>query len=939
MKHIKHIIAFFILFISLAGFSQVSEQMARQELQKRGISEARFREEMAKKGVDLNKIDPTNTSELARIESTVREVIDMLEKEVKGAKSTSTPSTSTGPAPNAQEVFQNKQAEIANKLSETGTSQEAAKSTKEIKTAVDKGASLEEAISETINDQNTSKLPPATVYGQHLFRDNSLKLFRTSEDAKPTGSYVLGVGDMVAISIFGTSSFNSADGITKDGYIQPSGKFPVGRYYISGMTIDQASKLLQQGIGRFVRFYPGEFKLSIATARTVNVNIFGEVFNNGSFNISALNTAFNALVAAGGPTDKGSVRKIKLIRAGQKPKIIDLYEFINNPTIAYDLYLQENDFIQVPVAGKVVTIGGAINRPYRYELLDNENLQTLINLAGGLLPEALTKSIQIERVENGVRNFINVDFQQLTSTKADFSLQNGDIISINAAKKVANNRVYIEGGIEEPLDFAFVEGMRLSDILDKVKFVEGAILDNAYFLRYNDDQVTVRYQIINLQEVLNNKKSAANILLQRGDKITIRSKRQFVDAKTVSISGSVRIPGTFPLADKSLKVSDLVFLAGGLDQRSAAFAYIFRKKVADAKTQEYIYIDLNKALSEPNSASNIALEPNDELFVYSAESFVDKAEVRISGAVRKPTQTLFNPSLTLKEMILLSEGLAINASTSNIDIFRINYENDKKTTYSVQKVNLSDDPDLIKASTINLMPNDLIVVRYAPEFNNMLTVNIQGEIVYPGTYALLKENTKVSDILLAAGGITQEAYPEGTTLLRADGNTGYIIFDLYEALKNKNSYQNIILQNGDIIDIPRKNNIVSLTGATNYQDLYSERLIGNGKLNFAYHPGKSAKYYVDHYAGGFDEKADRQRLTVEHPNGKIDKTKGFLFFRTYPKVVEGSIIKVPFKKEKPQPLPGEKKDSEDVDWSQVLKDSITQATSILSLILLLRAIN
>jgi polysaccharide biosynthesis/export protein len=481
--------------------------------------------------------------------------------------------------------------------------------------------------------------------------------------------------------------------------------------------------------------------------------------------------------------------------------------------------------------------------------------------------------------------------------------------------------------------------MRLSDLLDKVEFTEDAILETAYFLRYNDDQVTVRYQIINLQDILTNSNSSSNILLKKGDKITIRSKRDFVDQKTVSISGSVRIPGEFPLGEQSLKVSDLVFLAGGLDEKAAAFAYIFRNQNSSTKTQEYIYVDLNKALTEPNSPANILIQPNDELIVYSAESFIDKAEVKISGAVRKPTETLFHPTLSLKEMILLSEGLSENASPSNIDIFRINYENNKKTTYFLQKVDLTNDTDLSKAAGIKLMPNDLIIVRFSPEFKNIRTVNIQGEVIFPGTYALLNDNTKVTDILLASGGITQEAYPEGTTLLRADNNTGYIIFDLYQALKNKNSFQNIILQPGDIIEVPRRNNIVSMLGATNYAELYSERLVGNGKLNFAYHPNKSALYYVNTYGGGFDENADRKRLTVEHPNGKIDKTKNFIIARSYPKVSEGSIIKVPFKKVKPPVVEGEKKEESEVDWSQVLKDSITQATAILSLILLLRAIN
>jgi hypothetical protein len=128
-------------------------------------------------------------------------------------------------------------------------------------------------------------------------------------------------------------------------------------------------------------------------------------------------------------------------------------------------------------------------------------------------------------------------------------------------------------------------------------------------------------------------------------------------------------------------------------------------------------------------------------------------------------------------------------------------------------------------------------------------------------------------------------------------------------------------------------------GATHYDELYPEKIASSGKINFAHVPGKNARYYIENFAGGFDSNADRKRVTVEHRNGKIEKTKSFLFFRSYPSVAEGSIIKVPTKKVKPIDPERQKKDGEDVNWSNVLKDSITQATSVLTLILLLRSIN
>ncbi|MBK8547829.1 MAG: SLBB domain-containing protein [Saprospiraceae bacterium] len=160
-------------------------------------------------------------------------------------------------------------------------------------------------------------------------------------------------------------------------------------------------------------FQKENFELTVITARTINVNIYGEVFTNGTFNISAINTAFNALIASGGPTNLGSVRKIQVTRPGQKPKNLDVYLYLNNPSITQDFYLNENDFIFVPIAEKLVTISGEVNRPYKYELINNENLNDLLKFAGGLTVNALKSNIKIKRIEDDSVRIIDLNLTQL----------------------------------------------------------------------------------------------------------------------------------------------------------------------------------------------------------------------------------------------------------------------------------------------------------------------------------------------------------------------------------------------------------------------------------------------------------------------------------------------------------------------------------------------
>lgn len=922
------ILLFIVLILSSLHISGqvINESAIRAELQKRNIDEQKFKDELLKRGIDITKIDPTNTKELARIESEVKAVADMLEKANKNQP------VSGSSLDAVNKVVEQKEQAIKKQMEEADTKQNP-NSSNEAQSGEGKDSKKEGGFSNNLQDKQKDQMPEPITFGQQIFKDNSLKLFRTAEDAKPPKTYVLGPGDVVSISIFGASKINFAKEINKDGYIQPD-RLP--RYYLAGLTLEQAEKLLMKSIRNYALFSSEEFQFTVTTARTLNVNIFGEVYNNGSFNISAYNTAFNALVAAGGPTDLGSVRKIKLLRPGQKPKTIDVYQFLNDPAISQEFYLQENDYIQVPAAEKLVTIYGAVNRPYRYELLDNENLNALIKYAAGLLPNAVRRNIQVTRVENDKATIIDINYNDLLTKKTDFDLKNGDIIKVNALNQDVKNIVSIEGAVEESGDYSFEEGMKLSDLLSKTKLLENAIKETAYLKRLNDDLITVRYELVNITSALKNPMSQENIPLKKGDVLTIRALADFKETKELKIDGAVRKPGKYAQGDNSLKVSDVLFLSGGLDEKAAAFGYLFRNKNGFEKTQEYVYIDLAKIIKNPNDQANLVLQPNDSLYIYYSETFMDKSFVKVSGAVRNPTEILFNPSLSVKDVLLMAGGLKQEASTNRIDVYRLNFGDEKKTSTLAARLSLTDDTDLSKAADFKIQPNDIIIVREAPEYELQRTVSVVGEVTYPGEYALIKENTNLVDIVEMAGGTTLEAYLDGATLYRREDSLGFIVINLKEALKNKKSSHNIILQQSDILEIPKQNDIVSIIGASNYDELYPDKLTKNGKINVAYESNKNAMYYINNFAGGLDVNADAKRITVQHKNGKIEKVKKFLFVKIYPKVKEGSVINIPYKKLKTE---AEKKEQKDIDWGDVLKNSITQATAILSLILLVRSVD
>lgn len=912
----------FILFYHPAQSQQISESMAKAELERRGYNAERFKQEMIKRGINPENVDANNAIEVARARKVAEEVMAMLDKE----KST----FQTKPI----EPIDNEPTSAATTRSvdaEALTSQVG-----EIQKAVKSGATIEEAVSEKLQENQSSSIPEALTYGQHIFRDKSLRLFRTSEDAKPPKSYIIGPGDKVAVSIWGESNENFAIEVSKDGYIKPT---DLPRYYISGLSIASAEELLYSKLRTKYYFSRENYELTVVTARTINVNIVGEVYNHGTFNISAVNTAFNALVAAGGPNEIGSVRKIQLLRPGNKPVTIDVYKYLQNPAVNQSYYLQENDFIHVPVASKVVQISGAINRPYKYELIENEGLVELIAFAGGLKSSALKNNIQIRRIENDSVRIIDINLLSIESKRQNFELKNGDNIFINSIEESVRNEVFIFGAVEKPGKFAIEQGDRISALLSKSILKKNAITSLAYIKRRNDDGKTYRYEYVNLSDIIQNPNSPSNLILKPDDEFYVGDKGSFVDNNFVEIKGAVRTPTKISLDDSgSLKISDMLFFAEGIKEDALTdFAYVYRRDPNLPNSIQYLRVNLLNILKNVNSTDNILLEPEDIIEVFSKSTYSDQKQVYISGAVRYPGEFSYNPTLQLKDLILLAGGLKQEASKERINIYRIEYDGIATTRILAATLRINDDYEILNSGDFYLQPYDQVFVRTAPEFELQRNIKISGEVTYPGEYSLLGKNATLVTMIKEAGGVTEEAFIQGATLRRPKVNNNYVIIDLEKALKSQKSLENIILQEGDEIFIPKISNIVKINGATKANEVYLENITASGSIYIPYKGVKSAMFYVNNYAGGLANNADHKKITVRDANGKISKTKNYLLFKTYPSVKPGSEIVVGFKEKESKKEGNQEK--ENVKWGEVLANSIAQASAILSLILLIQNVN
>jgi protein involved in polysaccharide export with SLBB domain len=1008
MKRLFGVITLLLFAHILFAQPPVTEQQARAELDRRGVDESQVREKLLVRGIDIDKVDQKDPVRLLEVQKAIEEVLAEIESEKAGAAPATLPPPNPDPQPVPEQIIVD--------------STEAA--IQEIKTL-----DVSEDVSEKFIEEYQETLPPSVIYGQHIFRDKSIALYRQSEDIKPPDSYVLGAGDIIAVSIWGISQEGAVYEINKSGFISPSG---MPRIYLKGVSYGKAKDLLRNRFSSYYRFRPEEFELTINYSRTITVNIVGEAINYGSFTFPAINTAFNALVAAGGPSDIGSVRNIQLIRAGEQPKRIDIYEYLLDPSIQKDYYLQENDFISIPIAERLVTISGAVKRPYTFELARGEELKKLIAFAGGFKDNAYKGKIQIKRFINDEEILIDVDFRTLENTASDFQLFGSDVVTVQEIAKPYKNYIEISGSVEFPGRFELTPEMKISNLIGKAILLEEARKDVAFIQRSNIDG-TARYEKVDLAAIITDISSAANLVLQPKDKLIIYTQKQFVDNADFSVTGSVRAPFKLPysvgkevkiddaillaggllpdatsfgyiirtdpknkknrevlrvdiqkaiedpssvenivlqpfdelriysleaLTDvgtisvngavrepleisyvKNLTIKNIITLAGGLEPNATSFGYVTRRDLTNNEKRSILRVDIQKAFENPDSAENIILEPYDVLTIYSTETFTEDSEISVRGAVREPGTFPFASNFTLKDILTMSGGLKIEASTSRIEVFRTVFTKNQPVETVVATLEVDDELNIVSnGGNFELAPFDLIVVRRIPEFEVQQIVTINGEIKYPGTYPLINDNERLSSIIQRSGGITNEAFLEGATLYREEDNTGYIIVELDDVLKDKKTKNDFILKAGDQIEIPKQKNLVTIGGATKVNELYPEKIVAGGKINVAYRKNKNAKWYVDHYAAGVADNGQKKRITVEHPNGKIERTKNFLFFKTYPSVREGSIVTVGIKpSKKPKEEGGEPR--EKVDWGRTLADGLAQATAVLSLILLVQQVN
>src|SRR6056300_331448 len=516
MRKLLWILALVPMLAVAQPTQEEARRMAYAEAQRQGVDPDALEARLQARGVNTTAL---TMSDIPRVQPIVEEEIAKMKAEQSASASVeqAVESGSLSWTEMAADEAEQKEETI-----QTTTTELATEAVEVVKTKVDSKTPVEVKID--ASQANTM------VFGKHIFTNGSLSLYEVSKDYIPNDSYILGPGDVVTVSIFGKSQADLQFTIKSDGFIEPAN---LPKIYLKGISLGQAREVVRRRLQNFYQFEKGQFALTLTTARTLTIQITGAVAQPGTYTLSAYNTAFNALIAAGGPTKLGTVRNIQVINGG-KVKELDVYEYLFNPQKQSDYYLQSNDILYVPFIGDLVEIKGSVKQVGVFEMKNKETFPDLLEYAGGYLNDALEDEIQLVR-KNAEGSFVK---EYSGAELASLTFEDGDKVIV--ATQTSDKKDYVE--LKGLVDYPGVYGIRdypsLKVLSEKVGIREETRMDVAYLTRTLVDGK--RKLILFSPEAQLALDDSLALALLPEDQITVFSIRDFIDNATVAIEGAVR---------------------------------------------------------------------------------------------------------------------------------------------------------------------------------------------------------------------------------------------------------------------------------------------------------------------------------------------------------------------------------------------------------------
>ena len=601
-------------------------------------------------------------------------------------------------------------------------------------------------------------------FGAEIFENGTRDLQLIPMDLPVGPDYVVGPGDGLSIDLWGSVSQRLVRVVDRGGQIALP---EAGTILVSGETLNEVQQKVQQVLRS--QFRDVSAGVSLSRLRTIRIYEVGDVANAGAYDISSLSTPLNALFVAGGPSPKGSMRILNHYRGNKLIQTVDVYDLLLHGVKANIERLENGDTVQVPPIGPQVTIEGMVRRPAIYELRDEKNLASVLDLAGGLLPAATLRHIEVQRlIAHDKQTMLNLDItdasdnQEVTKQLESFEIHDGDRIRIYPIAPYNQDTIYVEGHVVRPGRYSFHPGMRVTDILSTYKDILPEPANQyAEIIRLNAPDFRPSVESFSLSDALANPAKAPT--LQPMDTLRIFSRYDFENPPAVAVMGDVRVPGTYRTTGQ-IHLADAVHLAGGLTPDA---------QTEDAQVFRYLpngefkifSVNLSQALAG-DPVENIVLEARDRLLVHRNPDAIQEAAVYVQGEVGKPGRYPLTTNMSVADLIRIGGGLKPSADTEIADLTQYAWSNQKKLAGQQMQVKIASALSGDSTANLPLKNGDVLTIRQLPGWNDLgASITLKGEIRNAGVYGV-RPGERLSSILQRAGGFQPDAYVYGAVLQR-----------------------------------------------------------------------------------------------------------------------------------------------------------------------------